>query len=80
MIGDQAVVEETFALTQQLIDAAMAGDRRHSLALTALLSAYASVAMAHPCCHGPALVALQSLQQLLQAHAAATVPADVVRH
>lgn len=41
--------EQLLALTEQVGEAAVASGK-HDLALSALLGAYATVALAHPCC------------------------------
>lgn len=56
---------EVNALTAQLLEAAMASGE-HDLALTGLLSAYATLAHTHPCCTPVCVAMLTSLSGILE--------------
>ena len=61
--------DQLIALTAQVGELAVASDQ-HDLALSALLSAYCTVAMAHPCCLQECANQTFKLSMMLAAEAA----------
>ena len=57
------------ALAHQLIDIASAQET-HRIALQALLSAYTSVAVCHPCCARGAASVARAMADVIETHAA----------
>ena len=57
------------ALSHQLVDIASAQET-HRIALEALLSAYVSVAICHPCCASGAASIARRMADVIEAHAA----------